>query len=67
MEELFEIPAASIRLENNIYTELGIDSIDTIDLMIALKPYAGKNISPEEFKHVRTISDMVDAVASFLD
>lgn len=60
--ELFELDPAKITLEANLYTDLDIDSIDAVDLVIQLKEITGKKIQPEEFKQVRTVADVVRAV-----
>ncbi|HKY91727.1 MAG TPA: acyl carrier protein [Nevskiaceae bacterium] len=60
--DLFEINPALITMEARLYEELDIDSIDAIDLVLKLKDYTGRKIQPEEFKHVRTVQDVVTAV-----
>ena len=65
--ELFEIDAAKIVPGANLYIDLDIDSIDAIDLILELKAYTGKRIDPEQFKHVRTIDDLVTAVHQLLN
>jgi len=60
--ELFEIDPAKIQPEANLYQDLGIDSIDAIDLLLRLKELTGKKIQPETFKHVRTVADVTDAI-----
>jgi acyl carrier protein len=60
--ELFEIDPAKIKPEANLYQDLGIDSIDAIDLLLRLKELTGKKIQPETFKHVRTVSDVTEAI-----
>ncbi|OUS26739.1 acyl carrier protein [Gammaproteobacteria bacterium 45_16_T64] len=62
--ELFELEEASVTLEATLYDELDIDSIDAVDLVVKLKEVTGKKIQPEEFKAVRTVSDVVNAVHS---
>lgn len=62
--ELFELEEASVTLEATLYDELDIDSIDAVDLVVKLKEVTGKKIQPEEFKTVRTVSDVVNAVHS---
>lgn len=64
--ELFEIDPAKIVLEAQLYHDLDIDSIDAIDLILQLKSYTGRKIEPEQFKHVRTVKDLVDAVQGLL-
>ena len=55
----FEIPRASIVPEANLYTDLGIDSIDAVDLIVRLREITGKQVPPDRFKAVRTIADVV--------
>ena len=59
----FEIPAEDISLEAQLYDELDLDSIDAVDLVVKLRELTGKKIDPEAFKKVRTIADIVDALA----
>jgi acyl carrier protein len=60
--ELFEVEPAKITLEAHLYQDLGIDSIDAIDLLLRLKELTGKKIQPEAFRHVRTVGDVVEAI-----
>lgn len=62
MEELFELDPSEIKPESQLYEELDIDSIDAVDMMVKLKQFTGKKISPSAFKDVRTVQDVVDAV-----
>jgi len=61
--EQFEVDEAAVSLQANLYDELQIDSIDAVDLLVQLKAITGKKISPEVFKEVRTIGDVLDALA----
>ena len=60
--ELFELDAERVTLEANLYQDLEIDSIDAVDLIDHIKRQTGKKIAAEEFKAVRTVSDVVEAV-----
>jgi acyl carrier protein len=60
--ELFELDAERISLEANLYQDLDIDSIDAVDLIDHIKRQTGKKIAVEEFKAVRTVGDIVEAV-----
>ena len=64
--ELFEIDPAKITLDANLYTDLDIDSIDAVDLVIKLKEVTGRKIQQEEFKQVRTVGDIVSAIYGLL-
>ena len=64
--ELFELDAADITPDATLYQDLDLDSIDAVDLVVHLQNVTGKKIQPEEFKSVRTVQDVVDAVAALL-
>jgi acyl carrier protein len=66
LAELFDIEVGNIHLESHLGDDLDIDSIDAIDLIVELKKYVGKKISPEDFKSVRTVEDVVNAVADLM-
>ena len=67
MEETFEIDPARVTLEARLYDDLEIDSIDAVDLIVQLKPVAGRRLEPEAFKQVRTVGDVVDALHNLLN
>ena len=60
--ELFELDAERVTLDANLYQDLEIDSIDAVDLIDHIKRQTGKKIAAEEFKSVRTVGDVVEAV-----
>ena len=60
----FEVDESAVSLEADLYQELGIDSIDAVDLLVQLKELTGKRIPPEAFKDVRTIRDVLDALTA---
>ncbi|MBC7982852.1 MAG: acyl carrier protein [Candidatus Obscuribacterales bacterium] len=64
--ELFELPPEKIVLEAHLYSDLDIDSIDAVDLILKLKDFTGRKIQPQVFKHVRTVGDVVDAIDSLM-
>ncbi|HUP91113.1 MAG TPA: acyl carrier protein [Solimonas sp.] len=64
--ELFEVEAGKVRMDSQLYQDLEIDSIDAVDLILRLKDYTGKKIRPEDFKHVRTVGDVVGAVQALM-
>ncbi len=63
LAEMFELNKESLSLQSNLYTDLDIDSIDAVDLAVKLKQMTGKRLQPQVFKNIRTISDVVDALA----
>ncbi len=67
LQETFDIDAERITPEARLYDDLDIDSIDAIDLIVQLKPLAGKRLQPDAFKSVRTVQDVVDALFGLVD
>ncbi len=67
MSELFEIEADTVRPDARLYEELDIDSIDAVDMIIKLKDLTGKKMQPADFKNVRTVQDVVDAVYALVN
>jgi acyl carrier protein len=66
LHEMFELDKSSIKPQANLYTDLDIDSIDAVDLVVKLKQLTGKRLQPEVFKTVRTVQDVVDALAALM-
>ena len=64
--KVFEIAPQDINPEARLYEDLELDSIDAIDMIVHLQKKIGKKITPEEFKTVRTVQDVVDAVEHLL-
>ena len=58
----FELEPEQVTRESNLFTDLDLDSIDAIDMVVYLQKKTGKKFSPEQFKTVRTINDVVEVV-----
>ncbi|WP_454766320.1 acyl carrier protein [Cupriavidus campinensis] len=67
LEDTFEIAPERITPEARLYDDLDIDSIDAVDLLVKLKPMLNKPLKPEQFKSVRTVQDVVQALALLID
>ena len=67
LADLFEIEPEQITPSANLYEDLDIDSIDAVDMAVKLKELTGKKIQPSDFKHVRTVEDVVEAIYSLLE
>jgi acyl carrier protein len=66
LHEMFELDRSKITPGANLYTDLDIDSIDAVDLVVKLNQLTGKRLRPDVFKSVRTVQDVVDALAALL-
>jgi acyl carrier protein len=62
LQALFDLSEDEITLEARLYEDLDLDSIDAVDLIVRLQEVTKKRIRPDQFKSVRTVSDIVDAV-----
>lgn len=62
MEDLFEIEPETVQLASNLYSDLDVDSIDAVDLVVKIKELTGKQVKPEDFKNVRTVLDVVTVI-----
>jgi acyl carrier protein len=64
--ELFGLDPARITPEARLADDLDIDSIDAVDLAEHVKRTTGHKLSAEDFRAVRTVSDLVSAVQRLL-
>lgn len=62
LSELFEIEPERITPEVNLYTDLEIDSIDAIDLIDHVRRQTGRKLDANDFRSVRTVEDVVQAM-----
>jgi len=60
--ELFELDPARISLEARFNDDLEIDSIDAVDLIDHLSRRFHHKVDPRDFRAVRTVQDLVDAI-----
>jgi acyl carrier protein len=66
MHTLFEIPRESVVPQARLYEDLDLDSIDAVDLLVKLRELTGRRISPDDYKTVRTVGDVLDRVMDLL-
>ncbi len=64
LHEMFELDRSKITLDADLYSDLDIDSIDAVDLVVKLKELTGKRLRPEAFKSIRTVQDVVEALTA---
>lgn len=67
LHDTFEIEPARVVPSAHLFADLGLDSIDAVDLAIQVQEMTGMRIKPEDFKNVRTVGDVVDTVRGLLD
>lgn len=64
--ELFRLDPARITPEARLADDLEIDSIDAVDLLEQVKRTTGRKVGAEDFKAVRTVSDLARVVERLL-
>jgi len=63
----FECDPARLARDTNLFTELDLDSIDAVDLVVRLQQEIQKKVEPEDFRSIRTLGDVVAAVSKLLN
>lgn len=63
----FEVERAALKPETNLFTELDLDSIDAVDLVVRLQQETGKKVNPEDFRQIRTLGDVTQAVLKLVN
>ena len=62
LSEEFEIDRDAVTVDADLYEDLGIDSIDAVDLIVRLRELTGKKVPPEQFKTVRSVGDVLRVI-----
>ena len=60
--EIFEIPEKRIYPEANLFTDLGLDSVDALDWFAAMEFEVKLAIVEKELKQISTVQDVVEYV-----
>jgi acyl carrier protein len=58
----FEIPYSKLTPESNLFTDLGLDSLDAVDLLVHLEDNTGVKVDGDRLMKVRTLSDVYTLV-----
>ena len=66
LQEYFEIEPEDITRTASLYEDSDLDSIDAVDLVVKLREQTGKKIEPDDFKQVRTVQDVIDAIEKLM-
>ena len=62
-EESFEIEKDRIVPEAHLFDDLGLDSLDTVDLVVALQKQFGVRIRDDErVREIRTLNDVYEFI-----
>jgi acyl carrier protein len=58
IHEGFEVPFEKLQAGAHLFSDLELDSLDAIDLMVALEERTGRKVNIEVFKNARTLGDV---------
>ena len=68
LEEEFELEASSLKPEAKLYEDLGLDSLDAVDMVVALeKAFSVKFKDQEALRAIRTVQDIVELLKRIRD
>ncbi len=62
LEEDFEVEAAALRPDASLKEALDLDSLDYIDLVVAIEGEFGFKVKPEDFQTMHTMADFYNYV-----
>lgn len=62
MKELFEVDADRVTPDTKLIDDLGLDSIDALDLAAHLEELSPRRIPDERLKALRSVNDVVELV-----
>ncbi len=63
----FDCDESKIKMESNLVEDLDLDSIDAVDLVVKLQGIINRKVDPEDFKQIRTLQDVVNAVEKIVN
>lgn len=63
----FDCKESKITMESNLVEDLDLDSIDAVDLVVKLQGIINRKVDPEDFKQIRTLQDVVNAVEKIVN
>ncbi len=63
----FEVDPAKVKPEANLFSDLELDSLDGIDLIVALERRFGVKVNEEQAKSFRLVGDVCGFIAKTRD
>ncbi len=66
LTEEFEVPAANLSPDKRLREDLELDSLDAVDMIVALEQGLKIRVDEEQAKQIRTVGDIYDFVEKML-
>lgn len=66
LTEEFEVPQASLTADKRLREDLELDSLDAVDMIVALEQALKIRVDEEQAKLIRTVGDIYDFVEKML-
>ena len=66
LEEEFEIDPELLQPEALLYEDIGLDSLDAVDLIVMVDKELGVRIEEEDARAIRTLEDVYETIAGLL-
>ena len=67
LQDEIEMEESLIKGDASLFDDLDLDSIDAVDIAVRMQRFTDKKLSPEEFKQIKTVDDVVNAVLALLN
>jgi acyl carrier protein len=67
LKEHFQLDPKTVKPESNLFGDLGLDSIDEVELAQHMQEYTGRRLNVDEFRMMYTVQDVVDSVQQMLE
>ncbi|MCK5164612.1 MAG: acyl carrier protein [Desulfobacula sp.] len=66
LEEEFEIDATLLKPKSLLYEDIGLDSLDAVDLIVMVDKRLGVRIEEEQARSIRTLEDVYQTIDELL-
>jgi Acyl carrier protein len=57
-----EVPTEKITLEANLFKDLGLDSIDALDMIAMLESKLDISVEEDDLKKIKTVNDIIEYI-----
>lgn len=64
--ESFEVEPSALKPESTLFDDLGLDSIDAIDLAVRMQEMTGKKVEEASLRNLETLDDVVRLIERLL-